>query len=803
MSRFFAGGSSDSDTSSSDEELYSDSEEEQSEQELSSSGEEDSEMDSGSDSGSDDDSSDEDGPGGFLKAGAKAGASRFLRGEESEDSDEEDTKRVVKSAKDKRLEEIETTIKTIDNAKKINDWVHISTEFDKLNKLVSKAGSTDTPKSYVVAISDLEDFMNEAIKGEKEAKKKMNATNARALNSIKQRIRKNNRQYEDQIARYKADPEAFAADEPVAPVVTPAKKAPAPAALLAGEAPVDGDGFSTVGKGGKTVQVSADSIFKQLRTILESRGRKNTDRGEQIRTLEALYDIAQTTYQRLRILTLMVSTRFDLATSALSYMPVEQWKVAVGNVETLLKQLEDHPLYTVRENAEEYDDEEAEPVATEEKPVSVFGSVISYVEKLDDEFTRSLQNIDPHTPEYIERLSEESSLYNLMVRAQSYFERVSLDTSVNRVLIRRLEHLYYKPAQLVDVLEKAAGAYLPEVLAPRVVPVGLEASALIVALCVVLYKQEDRHLRTRALLCHVYHHALHNQYYMARDLMLMSHLQASIHSADIFTQILYNRTLVQIGLCAFRVGMIAESQQALQEICGTGRTKELLAQGIQMQRYSQVTPEQERLEKQRQIPFHMHINLELLECVYLTCSMLLEIPVMAQLGTAPDAKKKAISKPFRRMFDYHERQVFTGPPENTREYVMQASKALAVGEWARARDLIQSIKIWDLVPETDKIKAMLGHKIQEEGLRTYLFTNAPFYESLSITSLADMFDLPAGKAGALVSKMISNNEIAAALDQRTGTIAFIAGVELSRLQNLALALSDKAVQLSESQKFKV
>src|SRR5205807_5267973 len=163
--------------------------------------------------------------------------------------------------------------------------------------------------------------------------------------------------------------------------------------------------------------------------------------------------------------------------------------------------------------------------------------------------------------------------------------------------------------------------------------------------------------------------------------------------------ILYNRTLVQVGLCAFRAGLIYEAQTSLQEICGTGRLKELLAQGVQIQRYSQVTPEQERLERQRQLPFHQHINLELLECAYLTCSMLLEIPALAASGSSPDMKKRVISKTFRRMLEYHERQIFTGPPENTRDHVMQASKALAAGEWKKTSQLIHAIKIWDLLPD--------------------------------------------------------------------------------------------------------
>lgn len=52
--------------------------------------------------------------------------SRFLRSDSEGEESDEDVKRVVKSARDKRLEEMEATGKVMDNALKINDWVAIS-----------------------------------------------------------------------------------------------------------------------------------------------------------------------------------------------------------------------------------------------------------------------------------------------------------------------------------------------------------------------------------------------------------------------------------------------------------------------------------------------------------------------------------------------------------------------------------------------------------------------------------------------------------------------------------------------------
>jgi translation initiation factor 3 subunit C len=75
-------------------------------------------------------------------------------------------------------------------------------------------------------------------------------------------------------------------------------------------------------------------------------------------------------------------------------------------------------------------------------------------------------------------------------------------------------------------------------------------------------------------------------------------------------------------------------------------------------------------------------------------------------------------------------------------------------------------------------------------LRTYLFTYAPYYDSLSFDLLAQTFALPRRSVVAIASKMIWSDELPASLDQIDGVIVFHR-TEQTRVQQLAQELANK------------
>ncbi|QDZ17597.1 subunit C of eukaryotic translation initiation factor 3 [Chloropicon primus] len=806
-SRFFArGSSSEEDETETESEEYSTTEETESESETESSSEEEEE---------------------------KSGVNRFLVSDSDSDSDLEDARRVVRSAKDKRVEELTHIVEEIRNKMKINDWVGISSNFDKLNKQLDKikrsGALTKTPKIYVKALIEMEDFLTAAL-GNKEARKTMSKSNAKALNSMRQNLKKNNKEYEAEIKSRREAPEesdSYSDDS----------ESDSDSYESGSEGEGEEEGFEKVKTKGEKKKVpfiemdpkdiSYGMIMKKCQELIMARGRKGTDKHEQAKTMEFMVRVSKTESQRAQMMMNLVSAYFDMTTGLHTHLPIPIWNRCCMIILDLLNQLEKYPYISV-DDAYEQDYSEEQEGPTEGDAVTIAGNLLGCLERLDDEWFKSLQVIDPHTEDYMNRLKDEPVILAVAQKVSKYFAKAGAEPVVARISLRQVEHFYYKTEAvynamkaLVEIKKKEASESAPAeeeetnpaAAAAKATPVGDEEDVppvelpsdftmeedvfkLMKDLVHYIYKNADERTKARAMLCDIYHKSIHNDFYTARDLLLMSHLQEAVHNMDIATQLLFNRTMAQIGLCAFRKGLIQDAHYCLSELYGSGRIREILAQGVAL-RYHDRTPEQEKLEKRRQMPFHMHINLELLEAVNLICAMLLETIYLVNINQMET--KRRVSKSFWRLVDHYDKLTFMGPPENVRDHVMTGTYALSQGDWAKCSEVISALTVWNLLPQKVEVLEMLTTKVKEQALKIYLTIYGPHYSSIAVEQLCKMFEVGENTVQSIVSRLIISEDIHGSWHQPTQTIVMrSSNNNTTKLQKLALRCVSSAQVLVES-----
>ncbi|KAF8514986.1 eukaryotic translation initiation factor 3 subunit 8 N-terminus-domain-containing protein [Gautieria morchelliformis] len=116
-------------------------------------------------------------------------------------------------------------------------------------------------------------------------------------------------------------------------------------------------------------------------------------------------------------------------------MPISLWLASQREVDQLIAIVTDDPSYSAQEVTEDYDE------FVERSPVDEKDN------RLDDEFTKSLQNIDPHSTEYVDWLKDEKGLYESICQAQAFYEKKNQLDPLARVIMRPLEHIYSKYAR--------------------------------------------------------------------------------------------------------------------------------------------------------------------------------------------------------------------------------------------------------------------------------------------------------------------------------------------------------------------
>lgn len=134
---------------------------------------------------------------------------------------------------------------------------------------------------------------------------------------------------------------------------------------------------------------------------MASRGKKRTDRRQQI---ELLFELKQIAQQHNLGDAVACKIRFNIVSAIFDYNPkvnepmkLEYWTKLLEVMTDLLVLLLNTKDITLSESIHEEQEE------YENAPFLLRGCVLTAVERLDDEFTKLLKECDPHSNEYVDR----------------------------------------------------------------------------------------------------------------------------------------------------------------------------------------------------------------------------------------------------------------------------------------------------------------------------------------------------------------------------------------------------------------
>ncbi|KAJ0817379.1 putative eukaryotic translation initiation factor 3 subunit C domain-containing protein [Helianthus annuus] len=177
-------------------------------------------------------------------------------------------------------------------------------------------------------------------------------------------------------------------------------------------------------------QMTWDTVNNKFKELVAARGRKGTERRDLVEQLTFLTKAAITPAQKLEILLSVVYAQFDVNHGN---MPIH------------------YPNIVVDETVE-LDENETQKGTDYNGIIHIKGDLAAFLEKIDVEFFKSFQFIDPHTREYVERLQDEQLLFVLAQNVQSYLERSGDHKAAAMVALKLVELVCYKPQEVYDAI---------------------------------------------------------------------------------------------------------------------------------------------------------------------------------------------------------------------------------------------------------------------------------------------------------------------------------------------------------------
>ena len=233
--------------------------------------------------------------------------------------------------------------------------------------------------------------------------------------------------------------------------------------------------------------------------------------------------------------------------------------------------------------------------------------------------------------------------------------------------------------------------------------------------------EEDK---TLALFYYIYNLLVNNKYDVARELLLTSYHTMEQDSGYINTEeiaVLYNQLLAQIAFVAFKHGKIEDCFEGLNELCQDFKVNILLGQTI-------IGGKDHLL-----IPYHRHINVNMLKEIYLICCMLLDVPYEDNdsfLNRRPNSKSYASI-----LYRYHATTIY-GKIETMEEKMYMASRDLLKGEWQKTYDMVKKLDHFNKYDNE-----YILHNIKMSAFQSFITHGNEFYKNIYFNEMINLFKI--------------------------------------------------------------
>ncbi|KAG8345543.1 putative eukaryotic translation initiation factor 3 subunit 8 [Trypanosoma vivax] len=261
---------------------------------------------------------------------------------------------------------------------------------------------------------------------------------------------------------------------------------------------------------------------------------------------------------------------------------------------------------------------------------------------------------------------------------------------------------------------------------------------------------KDEGLKCRVQLFCVYQMGLEGKYREARDFILGSNVRHSIRGS-LQLSILYNRAVLQLGLAAFAAGEFASAHNLLLPLLSNRNHEVLIGQKSPYNAKDNAFVELSY--RDLLVPAHTYIPQSQLEHAAMLSALL--------VNTLDEAKKpyeNAYHKNyFCRSLNQMNYEPLLGDPADFRGQISEAYNALRMGDYARARRVVEGMDGWSTMMNGEKSLEVFIQSLKETALRIFCYNNRCNFATISVELMSTKYELTKNEVICIINDIISDH----------------------------------------------